>query len=194
LTLDLSGAELRGITDCSEVTGLATKLANTNGVTGSPKRGVDKEDLLPRLRRVLETGRVTIQLLQAPNLDHHLCHLAAGRQLREEVEKNPLLRYRVALGREQARLRQLTDERVKLEGRILELDVDTAVRRIQVEFLEKAILDLEQQSREPAAGKPSNKSAGSVAGGEGNGMYKEPVAHHSFLVLHRPVGCIRRIF
>jgi hypothetical protein len=161
LTLDSSSGELCGITDCSEVTALAAELAAPNG--GSLKSGVDKADLLPRLQHVLGTGRVTIQPLQTPAHDHHLCHLAAGRRLREEVQKNPILRYRVALDREYRRLRDLTEELQKLERRALELDIDLAVRRIQVQSLEKALLDLEQRPLEVAAGLPSKSNTGATA-------------------------------
>jgi hypothetical protein len=154
LSVESSG-ELRGITDCSEVTALAAKLARPHAGNGSLKGGIDKGDLLPRLQLVLGTGRVIIQPLQEPALDHHLCHLAAGHRLREEIDNNPILRHRVALAREKMRIRQLMDERKKLEQRALELDVDMAVRRVQVQFLEKAILDLEQRPLESAAAKPS---------------------------------------
>ena len=95
---------------------------------------------------------MTIQLQAGPNVDHHLCHLAAARRQREEVANNPILRYRVALVRERARLGALAVEREKLERRALELDVDIAVRRVQVGFLETAILDLERQAGEQCRG------------------------------------------
>ena len=113
----------------------------------------------PACNTFSETGRVTIPRLKEPALDHHLCHLAAGRRLVEEVDKNPILCYRLALGREQTRLRHLTEKRQKLERRALELDVDMAIRRIQVQSLEEAIIDLGQTATEEACAIHPNGTA-----------------------------------
>ncbi len=140
-------AQIQAWTDCDEVVDFVKMI-----LRGNLKYGPDKAVLIPRLQQVLQTGRVRIERLRRAHSEHRLCHHGAARRLKQEIERNQVLRCRSALAEERTHLQTLVRERRQLEDQLLNLNVDIGVRQVQVDALEHALLLAEENAKGDLSG------------------------------------------
>jgi ribonuclease HI len=104
-----------------------------------PERYHDRADLLPRLEAVAAQRQLRVTKFGNGKLEHQACHQNALLRLRQEVDGDPRVRYRVLLARHQSRLAQLIGDRRATIERLEKIEDEISMLHLQIEAVESAM-------------------------------------------------------